>query len=151
MDAIDRKLINRLQEGLPIEKDPYKIISLELGIDGEELLSRIEVLKNTGYIRRIGGIFDNRAMGYTSVLVGAKVPKEIFYEAVSDINKFDGVTHNYRRDGDLNMWFTLSSKDNETRKALLISLKEKFGIEEIYEFDNLKNFKLRVFFDMEDR
>ena len=151
MDSIDRKLLNTLQEGLPLKKDPYGIIADELGIDHSEVLDRIKALISAGYIRRLGGTFNTRAMGYESVLVGAHVPETIFHEVALHINAFSGVTHNYRRSSFLNMWFSLSILKEEEKPLLLNSLKEKFALTDVFEFPNLKSFKLRVFFDMESR
>ncbi len=151
MDIIDMKLINRLQEGLPLEKDPYNLIGQNLGIERAEVLHRIKNLLREGYIRRLGGIFEARAMGYTSVLIGAHVPEDIFQEAALYINTFKGVTHNYRRSGFINMWFTFSVRSEEEKALFLKYLQEKFSLDNLWEFPNLRNFKLRVFFDMEGR
>jgi DNA-binding Lrp family transcriptional regulator len=151
MDAIDRNLINSLQEGLPLAKDPYQITGQSLGIERAEVLERIKNLLEAGYIRRLGGIFETSAMGYTSILIGAHVPENIFPETARYINSFSGVTHNYRRTGFLNMWFTFSCQRKEEKAILLKNLQEKFALAVFREFPNLHNFKLRVFFDMTGR
>lgn len=150
MDPLDMKLMNRLQEGLPLELNPYGLIGEELGIPREEVLVRIRALVAQGYIRRIGGAFDTRKMGYSSVLMGAEVPEACFRAVADYVNGFTGVTHNYRRSGVLNMWFTLSTKSPDEKEALLRGLRERFSIEGIYEFPKLKSYKLQVFFDMEE-
>lgn len=150
MDALDMKLMNRLQQGLPLELNPYGILAEALGVSRAEVLERIRRLVAEGYIRRIGGAFDTRKMGYASVLMGARIPEERFYAAAAYVNGFSGVTHNYRRGGALNMWFTLSIKDPCEKEALIRGLKEQFAIEEIYEFHKQKSYKLQVFFDMEE-
>ncbi len=149
LDPVGRKLVNLLQEGLPLEKDPYGILALELGISGGEVTERIGALVDGGIIRRIGGVFDSAAMGYSSILVGASVPEEIFRDAAAFVNSFGGVTHNYRRSGPLNMWFTFASGDPGEIDGLLAALGEKFGLSSVYPFPKVKHFKLRVFFDME--
>lgn len=151
VDLIDMKLMNRLQEGLPLEKDPYHIIAVNLGIGKSEVLLRIKELISAGYIRRLGGAFDPKTMGYTSILIGANVPEAVFQKVVQYINTVKGVTHNYRRSGFLNMWFTLSVKNLEEKELFLKSLQEDFLITDIFEFPNKRNFKLHVFFDMEDK
>lgn len=149
MDAVTGKLINRLQKGLPLEKDPYRIIGEELGISKSEVVERIQALKAQGMIRRIGGTFDTRKMGYVSILIGGSVPEEKIREVAGHINGYSGVTHNYRRSGFLNMWFTLSVKDAEEKERFLRVLKERHSEAEFYEFPKLKSYKLAVFFDME--
>lgn len=149
MDPLDMKLMNRLQEGLPLNLNPYGLIAEELGITRTEVLTRICSLIEEGYIRRIGGAFDTRKMGYSSLLMGIRVPEDRFHATAEYVNGFSGVTHNYRRSGTLNMWFTLSVKSSDEKEALVRGLRERFSIDEIYEFPKLKSYKLHVFFDME--
>ena len=151
MDVINIKLINLLQKGLPLEKNPYGILAAELEITRAELLARIKELYQEGYIRRLGGTFNNSGMGYTSILFGISVPEDIFDSVADYVNSFKCVTHNYQRNGKLNMWFTFSFSDVAEKEALLLGLRERFEILEIFEFPNLKNYKLKVYFDMEGR
>lgn len=151
MDQIDMKLVNRLQQGLPLEQDPYGALGSDLGLSRSEVLGRIAALTEAGYIRRLGGTFDSRKMGYSSILIGAQVPENVFDEAAGYVNAFPGVTHNYRRSGDLNMWFTLCTQHAAEKSAFINGFRDQFSIPELYEFPNLKNYKLHVFFDMEGR
>jgi len=151
MDATNIKLINLLQKGLPLEKNPYGILAAQLEISRSELLARIKDLFQEGYIRRLGGTFNNSGMGYTSILFGIHVPDGIFDSVAAYINSFKGVTHNYQRNGMLNMWFTFSFSDPAEKEALVQGLGEHFEILEIFEFPNLRNYKLNVYFDLEDR
>lgn len=151
MDVINTKLINLLQQGLPLEKNPYGILAAQLEITRVELLARIKELYQEGYIRRLGGMFNNSCMGYTSILFGISVPEDIFDPVADYVNSFKGVTHNYQRNGKLNMWFTFSYSDAAEKEALLIGLQERFEILEIFEFPNLRNYKLKVYFDMEGK
>ena len=76
MDTLDRKLMNLLQEGLPLAKNPYAVVAAQLGVTRQEIAARIEALLREGYIRRLGGAFDTRAMGYTSFLIGLRAPQD---------------------------------------------------------------------------
>lgn len=147
----DKKLLNLLQKGLPLEADPYNSIACAMNCTKHELTERIRALSEAGYIRRLGGTFDTNAMGMSSMLLGAHVPENVFYEVAAYINSHNEVTHNYRRPAHLNMWFTFTTKEEATRAEFIKNLQQKFGITEVLEFPNLKNFKLHVFFDMERR
>jgi DNA-binding Lrp family transcriptional regulator len=151
MDATNKKLVNLLQKGLPLEKNPYGTLAAQLEISRSELLARIKDLFQEGYIRRLGGTFNNSCMGYTSLLFGIHVPDDIFDPVAAYVNSFKGVTHNYQRSGKLNMWFTFSFSDPAEKESLIQELKEHFEILEIFEFPNLRNYKLNVYFDLEDR
>jgi DNA-binding Lrp family transcriptional regulator len=154
MDELDFKILNRVQEGLPIDENPFYKIAMEIGIDEEELIKRLKNIKDSGFIRRIGAVFDSSKMGYNTTLVGIKVPKKDIFNIVNVINSYNEVTHNYYRvNGQkdfLNIWFTLSTKDEEKRKHILFEISNKPGVEKIYEFPKILQFKLEVFFDMED-
>ncbi len=149
MDTVDRKLINLLQEGLPLEKDPFALLAGKAGISKGEIVERVGVLMRQGLVRRLGGVFDSGAMGYSSLLVGAHVPEGVFEAAARFVNAHPGVTHNYRRGGELNMWFTLCYRRDEERDELLEELRRRFGLERVHPFPRVRSFKLRVFFDME--
>lgn len=151
MDATTIKLVNLLQQGLPLEKDPYGILAAQLEISRSEVLSRIKELFQDGYLRRLGGTFNNAGMGYTSVLFGIRVPENIFDAVAAYVNSFKGVTHNYKRSGKLNMWFTFSVADPAEKELFVQELQERFKITEIFEFPNLRNYKLNVFFDLKSR
>lgn len=151
MDATSIKLVNLLQQGLPLEKDPYGILAAQLEISRSEVISRIKELFQDGYLRRLGGTFNNAGMGYTSVLFGIRVPDNIFDAVATYVNSFKGVTHNYQRSGMLNMWFTCSVADPGEKELFIQGLQEHFEITEIYDFPNLRNYKLNVFFELEGR
>lgn len=150
MDEKDRELLNILQKGLPLEKDPYGIVAEKLNISREAVLQRIAALKDEGYIRRLGATFDTRAMGYTSLLFGAEVEPSAMANVAAYICGIKGVTHNYKRDGALNMWFTLSTATEEERAHFVSTLTQLDGVKAVYPFPKLKSFKLSVFFDMKE-
>jgi DNA-binding Lrp family transcriptional regulator len=150
MDETDKKLLNLVQKGLPVCDYPFHELAKELGISPGEVIERLERLKNMKIIRRIGAVFDAVRMGYTSCLFAMEVPEERFQAVAEAVNSFSGVTHNYKRSGALNMWFTLSSKSEEDKAAAVRSISEMTGIRKILEFPAVNRFKLNVFFDMEN-
>ena len=149
LDAAGRQLVNLLQEGLPLEKDPYGILAGKLGISRPEVAERVRDLTVSGYIRRVGGIFDPATMGYSSTLVGMRVPEDRFGDVACFVNSMPGVTHNYRREGFLNMWFTLSVAEDSEKETFIKGIRDRFALDHVYEFPRGRHFKLRVFFDME--
>ncbi|WP_081756859.1 AsnC family transcriptional regulator [Gorillibacterium massiliense] len=149
MDLVDRQLLNILQEGLPLTEYPYHDIAHSMGLSPDEVLDRLDRLKQSGYIRRIGGILNPAKIGYTSRLYAMEVPEERFRAAAEVVNGFRGVTHNYRRNGRLNMWFTLSAANEEDRISTIATILAHSGTDRIYDFPAERIFKLNVFFDME--
>lgn len=144
------ELLNIIQENFPIDKRPFKVIGDRLGLSEEEALELVKELKKEGYIRRIGGVFDSRKLGYYSTLCTAKVPEEKIDKAAQVINSYDGVTHNYIRNNQYNMWFTVIAPSKEDVESFISSVKEETGIEDIINLPAVDSYKIRVNFDIKE-
>lgn len=107
MDQRDRELIGALQGDIPLVSTPFAFIGQSLDLSEKEVIKRTERLRRDGIIRHLAAQFDARALGYRSCLVAARVDSERIDEAAEAINAHPGVTANYRRNNDLNLWFTL--------------------------------------------
>ncbi|WP_070000612.1 siroheme decarboxylase subunit alpha [Cellulosilyticum sp. I15G10I2] len=142
------RLINVIQTDFPIETRPYLAIANVLGMTEDEVISLIKQLKETGYIRRLGGIFDSRSLGYTSRLCAMQVEESRVEETASIINSYQGVTHNYLRNHQYNIWFTLITPSEIDMERILSEIKHLSGISDIMVLDALKTFKIRVNFNL---
>ncbi len=148
MDDVDRQLLNVMQNEFPICEKPFLEIGKKLNICEKEVLARLHKLKSGGIIRRIGGVFDSKYLGYKSSLLAAKVPSEKLEKAVSYINQFPGVTHNYQRSHPYNLWFTLSASSPEKFSQIVELIKTKTGIRDILELPSINIFQRQVHFDI---
>ncbi|MDD5676212.1 MAG: Lrp/AsnC family transcriptional regulator, partial [Chitinivibrionales bacterium] len=108
MDKIDRAILNRLQYGFPLTIRPFSTIAGSLGLTSDEVLERIAELKRSDIVRQISAIFDSSKIGYQSVLVAFKVPLQKLEAVAQELNANPGVSHNYVRTNDFNLWFTLT-------------------------------------------
>jgi len=144
MDEIDKKLLNLMQHEISIDKRPFKLLGEKLYITEKDVLSRINKLKEEGLIRRVGGIFDSRKLGYTSTLCAAKVPENKINEVAACINEYCEVTHNYLREDEYNMWFTVITHSQESLNDILKEIKEKTTLSEIMSLPSIKLFKVKV-------
>ncbi|MFT8352013.1 AsnC family transcriptional regulator [Clostridium saccharoperbutylacetonicum] len=144
MDTIDKKLLNLMQNEIPIDKRPFKLLGEKLLLTENEVLERVNKLKNQGIIRRIGGIFNSRKIGYTSTLCAAKVPENRIDEVAACINDYYEVTHNYLREDEYNMWFTIITNSNENLNNILQEIKEKTALDQIISLPSVKLFKVKV-------
>jgi len=147
MDDLDRKILGVIQSGFPLEPRPYAVMGEELGLTEAEVLARVRALKGSGVIRRIGANFQSGKLGWHSTLCAAKVPDEAFESFVAEVNAHPGVTHNYLRDHDFNIWFTMIGEDPETVQADLKAITAKTGIDILY-LPATKLFKIKVDFNM---
>ncbi len=144
MDTIDKKLLNLMQNEIPIDKRPFKILGEKLMLTENEVLKRVNKLKDDGIIRRIGGIFNSRRMGYTSTLCAAKVPENKIEQVAACINDYYEVTHNYIREDEYNMWFTVITPSEESLNNILEEIKQKTALDEIISLPSIKLFKVKV-------
>jgi len=150
MDKKSNELLNLIQEKFPLESKPFLKLAKELDISEEQVINIIKGLKDTNYIKRLGGIFNSKKLGYYSTLCAIKVPQQRIPEVGTFINSFDGVTHNYIRNHYYNMWFTIIAKSKEVVKEIINDIEFKTGIEEIIELPAIKLFKINVKFDIKE-
>jgi len=148
MDDIDRKLLNLIQEDFPITAAPFAQVAAGFGISEHEVLERVGRLKEKGIIRRIGAVFDLRRLGFASTLCAARVPEEQVQGFVARVNDFPGVTHNYRRDDDYNVWFTLIAPSEAELAGALDTIRKQTGIEDILSLRATRTFKINARFEV---
>jgi DNA-binding Lrp family transcriptional regulator len=107
MDDLDRRLINRLQLGLPLVRHPWQVLAAELDSSSDELLDRLHELLDDGVLTRFGPMFDIERLGGAFTLAALAVPEERFEEVARQLHALPEVAHNYRREHAWNMWFVL--------------------------------------------
>src|ERR1019366_1510310 len=110
LDDVDRKLLNLMQGSFPIAPRPYLRVAELGGVSESEVMSRVQRLLDKRIIRQVTPIFDTRALGYSSMLVAAKVDPEHPHRAAQIINEHPGVSHNYLRNHEFNLWFTIATE-----------------------------------------
>ena len=116
-------LINALQGGFPLVERPFAAVGAQLGIDEEEVIARIEFLKESGVLTRFGPMFQIERMGGAFVLAALAVPEERYEEVTALVNQLPAVAHNYRRQHALNMWFVRPPKRRRASPQRLPRLK----------------------------
>lgn len=107
-DQRDRDLLGALQDEIPLVSTPFAVIGQQIDMSEKEVIKRTEKLKREGLIKQIAANFDMRALGYKSCLVAARVGPDHVDEAAGIISAHPGVTQNYRRNNDFNLWFTIA-------------------------------------------
>ena len=148
MDEMDRMILNEIQSHFPIEARPYQVLGEKLGCSEEEVLQRVQDLKDREVIRRIGANCNSRKLGYTSTLCAAKVPSRLMARFVEVVNSYMGVTHNYRRDHDYNIWFTLIAPSEEKIERILREIVELTEVGEVISLPAERLFKIQVDFEI---
>ena len=146
LDDTNKKILNSIQLNFPIDARPYRVIAEKLGLSEKELIKRIQKMKDEGLIRRIGGNFSPDRLGYHSTLCAAQVPQEKIEIFTQTVNQYPGVTHNYRRENEFNIWFTFIADSVEKIEANLREISKKTGVEGILNLPATHVFKISANF-----
>ena len=148
MDEQDKVILNEIQSAFPIVSRPYRALGESLGISEDEVFDRVKRLKEEGVIRRIGGNFHSKMLNFTSTLCAAKVPEEKLERFIGLVNEHTGVTHNYLRNHDYNVWFTFIAPSMNFIEDALKKISEESGVEDICNLPAAKMFKIKVDFEI---
>ena len=151
LDETDKRLMNLLQSSFPLDPEPFALVAAEAELELEDVLARTRRLLDGRIIREITPIFDTRALGYESMLVAAKVDDEHPQRAAQIVNSHPGVSHNYLRTHDFNLWFTIATPpDSELGLAgTLDVLMRETGAESMRQLPTLTLFKINMNLEME--
>ncbi len=148
MDDVDRAIINEIQSDFPIASRPYRELGKRFKLSESEVIERLKELKAEGVIRRIGGNFNSKRLNFTSTLCAAKVPKGKIDRFVEVVNGYPGVTHNYLRNHDYNVWFTFIAQNELLIERALEEISSATGVTEIINLPAVKQFKIKVDFEV---
>jgi DNA-binding Lrp family transcriptional regulator len=151
LDELDKRLLNLLQGSFPIAQRPYEHVAGLADVPEDEVLTRTKRLVDERIIREITPIFDTRVLGYSSMLVAARVDAENPWRAAKIINSHPGVSHNYLRDHDFNIWFTIATEPDSALglEGTLEVLRRLTGAESVRQLPTLRLFKIRMDLEME--
>ena len=151
LDEVDKKLLNLMQGSFDLCRQPFAHVAGLAGVSEAEVMTRVQRLLDKRIIREITPIFDTRALGYQSMLVAAKVDAEHPHRAAKIINSHPGVTHNYLRNHDFNLWFTIATEPGSKLglQGTLDVLAAETGAQSIRQLPTLKLFKIRMELEME--
>jgi DNA-binding Lrp family transcriptional regulator len=147
-DSVDKTILNLIQWDFPLVRRPFAEIGRKLNISEEEALRRTRAIKETGIIRQINAIFDTRRLGYKSALVAMSIKPEKLERVAGEINKHPGVSHNYERDHEYNLWFTIAVTPDGSIQRDLENFAKLDGVIKYRILPTLKLFKIGVRLDM---
>ena len=148
MDDIDRAILNEIQSDFPITSRPFYELGKRLNLTEHEVIERVERLKSGGVVRRIGGNFNSKMLDFTSTLCAAKVPEKKIDRFVEVVNSYPGVTHNYLRNHEYNVWFTFIAPNVPDIDMTLKEISDETGVTEIRNLPALRVFKIKVDFEV---
>ena len=148
MDNTDKAILNRIQSDFPVSPRPFLDIARELHLSEDETILRVQHLKSAGVIRRIGGNFVPGKLGYVSTLCAASVPENAIETFAKVVNSYPGVTHNYVRENNYNVWFTFIAPSMALIRRYLEEISVKTGISDILNLPATRVFKIKAHFKL---
>lgn len=143
LDAADRRIVNRLQDGLPLVERPYAAVAAELALSEGELLYRLERLLEDGVLSRFGPMYHAERLGGGLTLAALEVPEADFERVTAAVNAFPEVAHNYRREHRLNMWFVLATETPERIGETIAAIEAATGLA-VFNMPKQEEFHVRL-------
>jgi len=150
MGELDKELLNEIQWTFPLVTRPFDAIAKKFDITPEIVKEHLKNLKKIGVLRQLSAIFDTRKLGYTSSLVAMEIESDKLEYVASQINRHPGVSHNYERDHQFNLWFTLAVPPGSDLKTEIDKFNVLKGIKKVRMLPTLQLFKIGVKLDMVD-
>jgi DNA-binding Lrp family transcriptional regulator len=149
LDRIDLRLLDALQDDIPLVPRPWAALGARLGIHGQEVLERLGRMRDLGIVRAVSPILDSHHLGLTATtLVALPVPIERISDVAAIISGYPEVSHNFQRDNTYTIWFTLTAENEARLGELLSEILERTGIPEgdILNLSTVRQFKIDVRF-----
>ena len=139
-------LLVALQRGVPLEARPFATIGRTLDLSEEDVLLAVRKLFETGVARRFGAVFDSRRLGYGSTLCAVDVPPDDLARVAAVLAPHSGVTHCYEREGNPNLWFTLTARADRLQSELR-AFASAVAPYPLLDLPALRRFKVQVVLD----
>ena len=128
LSELDKGLINLLQKGLPVCESPFEEIAQQLGSTEKEVMEHLEALLANKTLSRFGPMFDAACLGGAFTLAALSVPEERFEEVTEQVNSFEQIAHNYRRNHYFNMWFVIGTESEEEIAQVINNIEDKTAL-----------------------
>jgi DNA-binding Lrp family transcriptional regulator len=149
LEQLEQRVLEVIQQTFPIASRPYAELARQIDSTEDEVFHTIQNLRKKGVIRRLGGSFDSRKIGYKSTLGALSVPQNRLDEVVAIVNSYAGVTHNYEREGEYNVWFTIIASSEQERDDTIKEIEDRTGLS-VLNMPASHVFKIKVDFDLGD-
>ena len=144
METLDQKILEIIQDGFPLEERPYAALGRRLGVSEEDAFEHVENLRKSGVIRRLGGIYDSRRLGYISRLCAGVVPEGNLDSFAVAVDKISSITHNYIRSHAYNVWFTVIARSETEIQEMVRGLEAETALHDAHVLSASRMFKINT-------
>ena len=148
-DAIDRRIIERLQSGIAVTRRPFEAVSIELEVDEAVVIGRLAKLLDDGVLSRFGPMFNADVLGGAYCLCAMSVPEERFEQVCEQVNAFVEVAHNYERDHRLNMWFVIATDNPANVSKTIHAIERQTGLK-VLDFPKEEEYFVELLLPLEE-
>lgn len=152
MTELEQNLLAIIQDAFPLEERPYLVLAEQLGSDEQSVFAAVENLRQSGIIRRIGGVYDSKALGFISRLCAGKVPSTVSGAAddsaleafATTVNEIPAITHNYQRSHEYNVWFTVIAQSEEEIQKIVDDVCANTELHDVHILSATEKFKINT-------
>lgn len=152
MTELEQKLLAIIQDAFPLEERPYQVLAEQLGFDEQGVFAAVENLRQSGIIRRIGGVYDSKALGFISRLCAGKVPSTLSGAAddsalekfAAVVNVIPAITHNYVRSHEYNVWFTVMAQSEAEIQKIVDEVCANTELHDVHILNATEKFKINT-------
>jgi len=144
VEALDRKILEIVQDGFPLEERPYAALGLLLGVSEDEAFDSVEGLRKSVVIRRLGGVYDSHRLGYISRLCAGVVGANELESFAAAVDKIPAITHNYVRSHAYNVWFTVIARSESEIQETVRGLGAETALHDAHVLSASKMFKINT-------
>ena len=141
---LDQQLLAIIQDAFPLEERPYLVLAEQLGSDEQSVFAAVENLRQSGIIRRIGGVYDSKALGFISRLCAGKVTESALEAFAATVNEIPAITHNYVRSHEYNVWFTVIAQSEAEIQKIVEDVCSKTELHDVHVLLATKKFKINT-------
>ena len=146
LTEIDKRLLNDFQRDFPLSPAPYAEIAERIGVSEEIVLDRLESLRRSGAVSRVGPVFRPKRVG-ASTLAAISVPEDRLTEVAALVNEYEEVNHNYEREHDINLWFVVTAESECRVHEVLEDIERRTGLE-VLDLPMLKPYHIELGFSL---
>lgn len=152
MNELEQNILAIIQDAFPLEERPYQVLAEQLGSDEQSAFAAVENLRQSGIIRRIGGVYDSKKLGFISRLCAGKVPTisagasddSALNKFAATVNEIPAITHNYVRSHEYNVWFTIIARSEAEIQKIVDGLCASTDLHDVHLLNATKKFKINT-------
>jgi DNA-binding Lrp family transcriptional regulator len=148
LDELDRRILNRIQEEVPLDPRPFRVLGKEFGLAEDQMIARVKRMWDLGIVRRLGPIINYHAWDMSGVLIASKLDESRIEDARQAVAEHPEITHAYLRDHEWNLWFTVIAENEAAMDAIIAKVIERTGLRDVKKLPQKKSFKLGVKFEV---